>query len=147
VCPPDVPLALQDARGGAARAVQGGAGYALAPHHAHHRAGREAALDSRATKTRYDCSRVGEILDAITMAKLSTASIPQDQKFFGHANNMILERFAVSLFGKKYDKSADRLDIGFWKTFYLAAFEVLDNSIFSSIGSIDKSHKQAIQRR
>ena len=58
---------------------------------------------------------------------------------------MILERFAVSLFGKKYDKSADRLDIGFWKTFYLAAFEVLDNSIFSSIGSIDKSHKQAIQ--
>lgn len=79
------------------------------------------------------------------MAKHSTISIPQDQKVFLHANNMRLERFAESLFGKKYYKSVDRLDIGFWKAFYVAAFEVLDNSIFRSIGSIDKSHKQAIQ--
>lgn len=80
------------------------------------------------------------------MAKRSTASIPQDQNVFLHANNMSLERFAESLFGKKYYKSVDRVDIGFWKAFYIATFEVLDRSIFGSIGSIDKSHKQAIQK-
>jgi hypothetical protein len=79
------------------------------------------------------------------MTKHSTASAPQDQKVFRHANNMPLERFAESLFGKKYHKSVDRVDIGFWKAFYIATFEVLDKSIFSSVGSIDKPHKRAIQ--
>jgi hypothetical protein len=79
------------------------------------------------------------------MAKRSTAPVPQDQKVFRHANNLRLERLAESLFGKKYHKSMDRVDIGFWKAFYLATFEVLDSSIFSSIGSIDKPHKHAIQ--
>ena len=79
------------------------------------------------------------------MAKRSIASIPQDQKVFRHANNMPLERLAESLFGEKYCKSVDRVDIGFWKAFYVATFEVLNNSIFSSIGSIDRPHKQAIQ--
>jgi len=51
------------------------------------------------------------------MAKRSAASIPQDQKVFRHANNMPLERFAESLFGKKYYKSVNRVDIGFWKAF------------------------------
>jgi hypothetical protein len=72
------------------------------------------------------------------MTKHSTASAPQDQKVFRHANNMPLERFAESLFGKKYHKNVDRVDIGFWKAFYVATFEVLDKSIFSSVGSIDK---------
>lgn len=79
------------------------------------------------------------------MVRHTIASIPQDQKVFRHANNMPLERFAESLFGAKYHKSMDRVDIGFWKKFYLATFGVLDKSVFSSIGSIDKSHKQAIQ--
>ena len=78
------------------------------------------------------------------MAKRSIAPIPDDQKVFRHSNNMPLERFAESLFGEKYHKSMDRVDIGFWKAFYVGTFEVLENSIFSSIGSIDKSHKQAI---
>jgi hypothetical protein len=77
--------------------------------------------------------------------KRSVASIPQDQKVFSHGYNLSLERFAASLFGKKYYKSVDRMEIGFWKAFYVATFEVLDHSIFSSIGSIDKSHRQAIQ--
>ena len=37
---------------------------------------------------------------------------------------MPLERFAESLFGKKYNKSVDRADIVFWKAFYIATFEV-----------------------
>lgn len=57
---------------------------------------------------------------------------------------MQLERFAKSLFGEKYHKSMDRVDIEFWKAFYIEAFEVLEESIFSSIGSIDKSHRRAI---
>ena len=79
------------------------------------------------------------------MVKPSIPSIPDDQKFFRHANNMPLERFAKSLFGEKYHKSIDRIDIGFWKVFYVETFEVLQNSIFSSIGSIDNPHRRAIQ--
>lgn len=79
------------------------------------------------------------------MAKRQTSRVPEDQNIFRHADNIRLERFAESLFGKKYHKSVDRVDIGFWRAFYLATFEVLDNSVFGSIGSIDKQHKQAIQ--
>jgi hypothetical protein len=78
------------------------------------------------------------------MAKENIA-IPNEQKVFRHAN-LRLERFAESLFGQKYHKSMDRVDIGFWKSFYVKTFEVLQNSIASSIGSIDKSHNQAIQQ-
>lgn len=79
------------------------------------------------------------------MAKRSTSQIAQDQKLFSHTNSLRLERLAESLFGKKYHKSMTQGSIGSWKTFYLATFDVLDNSIFVSIGSIDKSHKRAIQ--
>ena len=79
------------------------------------------------------------------MAKHPTASIPSDQKVFRHNSNMRLERFAESLFGTKYKKSMDQVDIGFWKAFYVGTFEVLERSMFSSIGSIDKTHKQALQ--
>jgi hypothetical protein len=79
------------------------------------------------------------------MTKRSTTTTPQDQNVFCHANNIRLERFAESLFGRKYYKSVDRVDIGFWKKFYIATFEVLDNSIFNSIGSIDNLHRNAIQ--
>jgi hypothetical protein len=79
------------------------------------------------------------------MAKRRVTSIPDDQKVFRHNYNLPLERLAESLFGKKYHKSTDRMDIGFWKTFYVETFEVLQNSITSSIGSIDKVHNQAIQ--
>jgi len=79
------------------------------------------------------------------MAKRSITSFPYDQRLFLHASNLPLERFAESLFGKKYAKSIDRVDIGFWKIFYISTFEVLEKSIFCSIGSIDKSHRQAIK--
>jgi hypothetical protein len=79
------------------------------------------------------------------MARRSSPIIPDDQKIFRHENNMPLERIAVSLFGKKYHKCLDRVDIGFWKAFYLGTFEVLEKSIFASIGSIDKSHRLKIQ--
>lgn len=71
--------------------------------------------------------------------------IASEQKTFRHGHNLRLERFAESLFGKRYRKSADRVDIGFWKKFYIDTLMVLDTSIFRSIGHIDEVHRDAIQ--
>jgi len=74
-----------------------------------------------------------------------SAPIPPDQKVFSHDYNLSLEFFAQSLFGDKYHKSVDRHDIGFWKKFYVATFEVLQASVFSSIGSVDRAHRRDIE--
>lgn len=73
------------------------------------------------------------------------ASIPADQKTFRHNYNLGLEFFATSLFGQKYYKSVDRVDIGFWKAFYVAALEVLQAFVLSSAGSMDKEHRREIE--
>jgi hypothetical protein len=73
------------------------------------------------------------------------APIPEDQKLFRHSNNFALERFAVKLLGKRYHKSMDRVDIGHWKTVYVKTFEVLNASVFSSVGAVDKEHRVKIE--
>jgi len=70
--------------------------------------------------------------------------MPEDQKVFRH-HSMALERLGVSLFGDKYHKAIDRWDIAFWKSLYVSTFEVLRASVFSSIGSVDKQHRQDIE--
>ena len=71
--------------------------------------------------------------------------IDSEQKTFRHGHNIKLERFAESLFGKKYYKCANRIDMAFWKKFYISTFEVLEASIFRSIGHVDEFHRQNIQ--
>jgi hypothetical protein len=74
------------------------------------------------------------------------ARIAPDQKTFSHDYNLSLEFFAHSLFGKKYHKSINRHSIAFWKKFYVSVFEVLQASIFTSIGSVDPEHRRDIKQ-
>jgi hypothetical protein len=46
---------------------------------------------------------------------------------------------------REYHKSRDFSDMAFWKKLYVRTFEVLQASIFRSIGSIDKTHRKAIE--
>lgn len=46
---------------------------------------------------------------------------------------------------REYHKAMDISDMTFWKKLYIRTFEVLQASIFKSIGSIDKSHRKAIE--
>lgn len=75
---------------------------------------------------------------------MADAKLPAEQLSFKH-HSIDLEFFAVALFGEKYKKAIDRRDIAFWKTLYMSIFEVLKASVFSSIGSIDRQHRQAIE--
>lgn len=72
--------------------------------------------------------------------------VSPEQRAFLHNYNLSLERFAESLFGEKYYKSVDRTDMAFWKGFYLSALEVISASIFRSIGTIDRPHKNDLQQ-
>ncbi|RYG31894.1 MAG: hypothetical protein EON93_12180 [Burkholderiales bacterium] len=46
---------------------------------------------------------------------------------------------------REFHKSKDISDMTFWKDLYVRTFEVLQASIFRSIGSVDKSHRKAIE--
>ncbi|OYX50111.1 MAG: hypothetical protein B7Y90_05360 [Alphaproteobacteria bacterium 32-64-14] len=47
---------------------------------------------------------------------------------------------------REFYKSKDISDMKFWKNLYVRTFEVLRLSVFRSIGSIDKSHRKAIEQ-
>lgn len=79
------------------------------------------------------------------MNKPIRTTITKEQKNFLHKGNITLELFATGLFGKKYRNSSEIVDISFWRRFYISTFEVLNESVFLSIGMIDKTHKEAIQ--
>ena len=79
------------------------------------------------------------------MKTLTRNTSTKEQKNFLHKRNVTLELFATSLFGKKYRNSSEIVDVSFWKRFYIATFDVLNESVFLSIGMIDKTHKEAIQ--
>ena len=81
--------------------------------------------------------------DDLTKQKVRIAP---DQKVFSHDYNLSLEFFAHSLFGEKYHKSVNRHSVAFWKKFYISAFEVLQASIFTSIGSVDPEHRRDIEQ-
>jgi hypothetical protein len=74
------------------------------------------------------------------------ARIAPDQKVFSHDYNLSLEFFAHSLFGEKYHKSVNCQSMTFWKKFYISTFEVLQASIFTSIGSVDPEHRRDIEQ-
>ncbi len=57
---------------------------------------------------------------------------------------MPLEHFARSLFGDKYFGSVNWTGITEWKSFYSSCVEVIEQSIYKSIGSIDPSHREQI---
>ncbi|MEQ5826096.1 hypothetical protein J3456_01855 [Sulfitobacter sp. NFXS29] len=76
----------------------------------------------------------------------SNTVISEDQKNFRQGHHLRLERFAEQLFGEKYWKSANTQSILFWKKFYIDVFEVLDSSVFQSIGAVDEHHRNAIQK-
>lgn len=76
-----------------------------------------------------------------------SSKVPVDQKWFLHAGNLGLERLAESLFGSKYHKAIDRTDIGYWRAFYISTFEVLLVSVGPSIGSVDPTHRSAIDEQ
>lgn len=46
---------------------------------------------------------------------------------------------------REYHKSRDISAMTFWKELYIRSFEVIQSSIFRSIGSVDKSHRKAIE--
>lgn len=46
---------------------------------------------------------------------------------------------------REYHKARDISAMTFWKDLYVRSFEVIQASIFRSIGSVDKSHRKAIE--
>lgn len=46
---------------------------------------------------------------------------------------------------REFHKSRDISDMKYWKSLYVRSFEVLQASIFRSVGTVDKTHRKAIE--